>query len=32
MKNHPIIRACWFAVNVLMVVSLVAVARERLRY
>jgi hypothetical protein len=25
MKNHPIIRACWFAVNLLLVVSLVAV-------
>ena len=24
MKNHPIIRACWFAVNVLLVVSLVS--------
>src|SRR6202521_4012512 len=25
MKKHPIIRACWFAVNLLLVVSLVAV-------
>ena len=25
MKKHPIIRACWFAVNVLLAVSLVAV-------
>jgi len=25
MKNHPIIRACWFVVNILLVVSLVAV-------
>jgi Transglutaminase-like superfamily len=25
MKKHPILRACWFAVNVLLVVSIVAV-------
>ena len=25
MKNHPIVRACWFAVNALLVVSVVAV-------
>lgn len=25
MKNHPIIRVCWFAVNLLLIVSLVAV-------
>jgi hypothetical protein len=25
MKNHPIVRACWFAVNLLLVVSLLAV-------
>ena len=25
MKNHPIVRACWFAVNVLLVFSLAAV-------
>ena len=25
MKNHPIIRACWFIVNILLLVSLVAV-------
>ena len=25
MKNHPIIRACWFVVNILLLVSLVAV-------
>jgi hypothetical protein len=25
MKNHPILRACWFVVNILLVVSLLAV-------